>query len=58
MNAGKVRYDSASADIDKDAWGAQRLIADADGIRRQKGGVAVDDHAPFHAAQPALDAVA
>jgi hypothetical protein len=55
-DAGQIRDDRATADIDEDARRAQRLVSDLDRIRRQEASVTLEDDTAFHAAQPVLDA--
>ena len=55
-DARHVGHGGAAADVDEDARCAQPLFADPDRVRPLKTGMALDDRAAGHAAQPLLDA--
>ena len=58
IDAGKVRHDGAAADVDEDLVGGEEVVADANLFWRFEVGVADEDGAVLHAAQPTLEAVA
>ena len=58
IDAGKVGDDGAAADVDEDLIGGEEVVADADLFWRFEAGVAGEDGAVLHAAQPAFEAIA
>ena len=52
------RHQGAAADIDEDVRRRQRSLADPHRIGVIEPGMALDDGAACHAAQPAFDAIA
>ena len=50
--------DGAAADVEEDLFGGEEIVADANLIGRFEAGVAGEDGAVLHAAQPGFEAVA